>query len=114
MVEPLYFQCKECKVLSLVGELISHMLHGQERKKTNKQKKWDKRCSTSKDKEEALFIMTYFFLSLNIGYLKKKKKVTDETVHNSIKSSHAQDVPNTLLVIAQFCLFIGVEGSFVV
>ena len=113
MVEPLYFQCKECKVLSLVGELISHMLHGQERKKTNKQKKWDKRCSTSKDKEEAVFIMTYFFFVFEYR-VSKKKKVTDETVHNSIKSSHAQDVPNTLLVIAQFCLFIGVEGSFVV
>lgn len=81
-------------------------------KKEKKKKKWDKRCSTSKDKEEAVFIMTSF-LSLNIGYL-KKKKVTDETVHDSIKSSHAQDVPNTLLVIAQLCLFIGVEGSFMV
>lgn len=35
-------------------------------------------------------------------------------VHNKIKSSHAQDMPNILLLIGQFCLFTGIEGSFMV
>ena len=76
-------------------------------------KKWDKKMLYIQRQRRSCLHHDLLRLSLNVGYL-KKKKVTDETVHNRIKSSHAQDVPNILLVIGQFCLFTGVEGSFMV